>query len=202
LSAAALAATAIGGAFATGGAIHWSRLVALVVTATVLIAGVRHIARRPKDAEALVRTPLALMNRLRRRPAAEGYEHIAGFLGQLRAARLRPARGIVAAIAALLNWLLDAACLWLCFDAVGVHSAPLPAVILAFCAAMAAGTVTIVPGGLGIIDSALVLGLVTAGGVALPAAIATVVVYRLISLGLVVGLGWIAWLRIRSSTSR
>jgi uncharacterized membrane protein YbhN (UPF0104 family) len=201
LSAGALAVTAIGGAFATGGAIHWSRLVTLVVTAAVLTAGVRLIARRPKDAEALVRTPLALMNRLRRRPGAEGYEHITGFLGQLRAARLSPARGIAAAIAALLNWLLDAACLWLCFDAVGVHSAPLPAVILAFCAAMAAGTVTIVPGGLGIIDSALVLGLVTAGGVALPAAIATVVVYRLISLGLVVGLGWIAWLRIRSSTS-
>jgi len=201
-SATALAVITVGDAFATGDAIRWSRLIGLLAAAALLILGVRHVARRPEHAEALIRTPLALLNRLQRRPAVDGYERVSGFLDQLRAARLTPAQGLAAAVVALLNWFLDAVCLWLCFYAVGVHPAPLPTVVLAFCVAMAAGTVTIVPGGLGIIDSALLLGLVTAGGVALPAAIATVVLYRMISFGLIVGLGWFAWLHIRLSVAR
>jgi uncharacterized protein (TIRG00374 family) len=201
-SATALAVIAVGDAFATGDAIRWSRLIGLLAAAALLILGVRHVARRREHAEALIRTPLALLNRLQRRPAVDGYERVSGFLDQLRAARLTPAQGLAAAVVALLNWFLDAVCLWLCFYAVGVHPAPLPTVVLAFCVAMAAGTVTVVPGGLGIIDSALLLGLVTAGGVALPAAIATVVLYRMISFGLIVGLGWFAWLHIRLSVAR
>ncbi|MEV6348251.1 lysylphosphatidylglycerol synthase domain-containing protein [Actinoplanes sp. NPDC051851] len=69
-------------------------------------------------------------------------------------------------------------------------------VLLAFCAGMAAGTITIVPGGLGIIDSALILGLVT-GGVDTPTAIAAVVLYRIISFGFIIGAGWITWLIMR-----
>jgi uncharacterized protein (TIRG00374 family) len=73
--------------------------------------------------------------------------------------------------------------------------------LLAYCAGMAAGTITIIPGGLGLIDSALILGLVT-GGVPTSTAIATVVLYRIISLGFIVGVGWIMWLIIRRHNRR
>jgi putative heme transporter len=197
LSSAALAAITVGGALWAGGATHWSHFVLLVAAALALILGVRHVTRHPS----VVDGPLAAYNRLRRRPAADGRDRIAGFLDQLRAARLRPAHGLVAAALALLNWLLDAACLWLCFQAVGESPAPSATTVLAFCAAMAAGSLTIVPGGLGIVDSALILGLI-AGGVAAPAAVATVVLYRVISFGFIMSLGWIFWLQIRLGAAR
>jgi uncharacterized membrane protein YbhN (UPF0104 family) len=192
LSSAALAAITVGGALWAGGATQWSHFLVLVGAGVLLVVGVRHVTRHPSAVDG----PLATFNRLRRRPATDGRERIAGFLDQLRAARLRPASGIAAATLALLNWLLDAACLWLCFNAVGEHPAASATTVLAFCAAMAAGSLTIVPGGLGIVDSALILGLI-AGGVTSPAAVATVVLYRVISVGFVMSLGWIFWLQIR-----
>jgi putative heme transporter len=197
LSSSALAAITVGSALAAGGATHWQKLVLLLVAAGLLILGVRHVARHPETVESLIRSPLALLNRVRRRPAAEGRERIAAFLGQLRAAKLHLGHGLAAGVFALLNWLLDAACFWLCFRAVGEPAAAPTTALLAFCAAMAVGTVTVVPGGLGIIDSALILGLI-AGGVTVPAAVATVVLYRIISLGFIITLGWVFWLRIRT----
>jgi uncharacterized protein (TIRG00374 family) len=143
-----------------------------------------------------VRAVLARINRWRRRPAEEGLEHARAFLAQLGSARLTPGRGAAAAIMALLNWGLDAVCLWMCLRAISDEPVNVTAVLLAFCAGMAAGTVTIIPGGLGIIDSALILGLVT-GGVAAATAIAGVVLYRIISFGFVIGAGWVMWLVMR-----
>ena len=62
---------------------------------------------------------------------------------------------------------------------------------------MAAGSaLPVVPGGLGVIDSALILGLI-AGGLDAGLAIAGVLLYRAISLGFIIGTGWIFWLIIR-----
>ncbi|MFI1991564.1 YbhN family protein [Actinoplanes sp. NPDC020271] len=197
LSACALAVITVAGALAAGGDADWRHLVGLLTATILLIAGARRIARRP----ALFHGPLAAVNRLRHRPADHGHDRIQDFLTQLRAARLRPARGLAAALLALLNWLLDAAGLWLCFLAIGEPAPGITATLLAFCAAMAAGTVTIVPGGLGIIDSALILGLIT-GGVGAPVAVAVVVLYRLISFGFIIGLGWLSWLRLRHRSTQ
>jgi uncharacterized membrane protein YbhN (UPF0104 family) len=196
LSACALAVVTVAGALAAGGDANWQHLVALLVVAVLLTLGIRRVARHPEHVEPLLRAPLAVLDRLRRRPAADGNERVRGFLDGLRAARLAPGHAAAATSYALLNWLLDAACLWLCFQAIGEHPAEPTAVLLAFCAAMAAGTITVVPGGLGIIDSALTLGLV-AGGVPAAAALAVVVLYRIISLGFIMSLGWLMWLRIR-----
>ena len=196
LSACALAVVTIGSAVAAGGAAHWQHLAGLLVAGVLLTVGVRRVARHPETVEPLLR----LVNRLRRRPAEAGEERVLGFLAQLRAARLSAGNGLAAALFALSNWFLDAICLWLCFRAVGEHPAGLPEVLLAFCAAMAAGTLTIVPGGLGIIDSALILGLI-AGGAGTPAAVAAVVLYRVISFGFIMAIGWISWVRIRRAAA-
>ena len=201
LSAVALAVINTGGALASGGATSWTDSAALLTATAGITLGVRHIARHPATVRSLARRPIAAVNRLRRRPAADGQDRVAGFVDQLRAARLRPVDGFAAVAYALLNWLLDAAALWLCFHAVGEHSLTPTATLLAFCAAMAAGSVTIVPGGLGIVDSALLLGLVT-GGAALPVAISVVVLYRIVSFGFIIGLGWFFWLQIRVCPER
>jgi uncharacterized membrane protein YbhN (UPF0104 family) len=167
-----------------------------VAGATVITLGVRHVATHPATAQWLLHAPIAVFNRLRRHPATDGQDRVSGFIDQLRAARLRPADAIAAVMYALLNWLLDAGALWLCFYAVGEHSPSPTATLLAFCAAMAAGSVTVIPGGLGIIDSALLLGLVT-GGTTLPVAVAVVVLYRIVSFGFIIGLGWYFWLQLR-----
>jgi uncharacterized membrane protein YbhN (UPF0104 family) len=197
LSAAALAVVTAAGALAAGGTPQWHTLVGLAVAALLITLGVRRIARHPEALDPATRIALSYVNRLRRRPAAQGLDGIRGFLDQLRAARLTPGNAAAAGWFALINWLLDAACLWLCLHAVSATGVSPAQVLLAFCAGMAAGSLTIIPGGLGIIDSALILGLVT-GGVATPTAIAAVVLYRLISFGFVIGVGWVTWLAIRA----
>ena len=193
LSTCALGVVTLGSALAAGGATHWQNLLGGLLAAVALLWGVRHLGRHPE----VLRSPLAAVNRLRHRPETDGSDRIRGFVEQLRTARLTLGHGAFAAVLALANWLLDALCLWLCFRAVGEQPAALTVVLLAFCAAMAAGGVTIVPGGLGIIDSALILGLI-AGGVPTSAAVAAVVLYRLISFGFIVALGWLSWLGMRS----
>jgi len=196
LSTCALGVVTLGSALAAGGATHWQHLLWWLLAAVALTLAVRHLGRHPE----VLRSPLAAVNRLRHRPEADGSDRIRGFLEQLRSARLTIGHGALAAVLALANWLLDALCLWLCFRAIGEQPAALTVVLLAFCAAMAAGTITIVPGGLGIIDSALVLGLM-AGGVSTTAAVAAVVLYRLISFGFIMAIGWLSWLRIRRQSS-
>jgi uncharacterized membrane protein YbhN (UPF0104 family) len=186
-SAAALAVITAVSALTAHGTPPWWTLAGLAAAATAATFGVREMARRPSA----VTRALTWANRVLRRPAASGVDRVRGFTEQLHAARLAPRHGIAAAVFALLNWLFDAACLWMCVHAVG---APVPpaAILLAYCAAMSVGTLTIVPGGLGVIDTALILGL-THGGAGTSAAIAIVVLYRLISFGLVVLIGWIVW---------
>ncbi|MFI6074720.1 YbhN family protein [Actinoplanes sp. NPDC051343] len=196
LSAAGLAVVTTASAVAAHGVPDWRTLAGVAAGVLLLTAGIRYLCRDTRRIEPAVRAVLGRVNRMRRRPADDSLDRIRGFLAQLGAARLTPGHGTAAAAHAVLNWLLDAGCLWLCFHAVAGASTNPIQLLLAFCAGMAASTLTIVPGGLGIIDSALVLGLV-AGGAATATAIATVVLYRVISFGFVIGAGWVAWLVLR-----
>jgi len=193
LSTTALAVLAAGGALASDGTPQWYGIIGLTVGIALLVAGVRRISGHPGAVESSAR---AVMARLRRRIPERGLDRVLGFVEQLGAARLTAGRGLAAALFAVLNWVLDAVCLWLCLRAVSDDPIAAVPLLLAFCAGMAAGTVTLVPGGLGIIDSALLLGLVT-GGVPASAAIAGVVLYRIISFGFIIGVGWIAWIVLR-----
>lgn len=195
LSATALAVITVAGTLGAQETLRWPDLAGLVVAALLVTVGVRWVVRRPHIVIRVLGALLGLLNRVRRRSATNGIERVEGFVGQLRAARLSPLQAAAASGFALLNWLLDAACLGACLLAVGGSVSPSD-LLLAFCLGMAASTITLVPGGLGIIDSALTLGLTT-GGVGTATAIAAVVLYRIISFGFVIGTGWIFWLIIR-----
>ncbi len=196
LSSAALATVAVTGALVSGGTPPWYRLAGLLAVAVLISAGIRYVARRPERLEPLIRAALHPLNRIRHRAPDEGLDRIRAFIAQLGAVRLTPGHGLAAAGFALLNWAFDAAALWMCLRAVSDQSISAGPMLLAFSAAMAAGTLTIVPGGLGVVDSALILGLVT-GGVGTATAIAAVVLYRIVTLGFIIGAGWITWLVTR-----
>jgi putative heme transporter len=98
------------------------------------------------------------------------------------------------------NWLLDAACLALCFVAVG-GAVPWGAVLLAFAGSKVVSSIGITPGGVGIVEGGLVATFV-ALGTSGPTAVAAVLLYRVITfVGLVV-IGWAAVALLSAQTSR
>jgi len=200
LSTGAFALISAGSAVAAHGTPPWRTLVALLLAALLLLLGLRWAAARPDRLEAAARLAVAGVNRLLRRSREHGLGQVRDFVTQLRAARLTPAHGAAALGHAVLNWLFDAGALWMCLRAISDQPPSATQVLLAFCAGMAAGSITIVPGGLGIIDNALIVAL-AATGVPVAAAIAAVVLYRLLTLGFVVGAGWLAWLVTRGSAA-
>ncbi len=179
----------------------WHTLVGYAVAALLIAFGVRLLAGRPELLDRPVRAMLAGVNRLRRRPPGHGHDRLLGFVAQLREVRVHPVNFAMAVVLALLNWLFDALCLWLCCVAVGAGEINPVNLVIAYCAGMAAASLPIVPGGLGVVDGALILGLI-AGGLTSPLAVAAVVLYRLISFGFIIGLGWLFWLVIRARTAR
>ena len=108
-------------------------------------------------------------------------------LSSLGSFRLSPLAGSAAGFYALANWVLDVATLALALVAVG---APVPwqGLLLAWAAGALASSARLTPGGIGVVETALASALVAAG---LPAsqAVPAVLVYRLVSLWLLVGIG-------------
>jgi uncharacterized membrane protein YbhN (UPF0104 family) len=98
---------------------------------------------------------------------------------------------------ALLNWLLDIACLAAVCAATGVSVEP-HTVLLGYVAARAAGVLTLLPGGLGVTEIGMAATFAGAG-LAMPAAAAVVAIYRLISYWAVLVVGWCAWLLLNVS---
>jgi hypothetical protein len=141
---------------------------------------------------------LGLLNRLLRRPPERGREAVQRFLEQLATVHVRPGDRLVASGFALANWAFDGLGFALACVAAGLHGNGITPdhLVVAYAAGMAASTISLVPGGLGVVDGALVLGLV-AGGVHTRRAIGAVVLYRLISLGVIGAVGWLFWLTLR-----
>ena len=197
LSAGALLVIGAAGGLLTRHTQTWHTLVIYAVTAVVIAFGVRLVAENPEWLDRPVRGVLGGVNRVRRRPPGHGRDRVLGFVAQLREVRVHPVNFTVAVVLALLNWLFDALCLWLCCVAVGAQGINPVNLVIAYCAGMAAASVPIVPGGLGVVDGALILGLV-AGGLPSAYAVAAVVLYRMISFGFIIGAGWLVWLAIRA----
>jgi uncharacterized membrane protein YbhN (UPF0104 family) len=115
---------------------------------------------------------------------------------RLAVVRPSPTTWTVALTLAAANWLLDAACLIACIAALG---APVPwkGILVAYALTQVAGAFPITPAGLGVIDAGLA-ALLVAYGMQAPAAIAAVVVYRALTLWVLVPVGWGLWWNIRA----
>jgi hypothetical protein len=92
----------------------------------------------------------------------------------------------------LANWLADAGVLAVSILAVGA-AVPWRTLLLVYGLATVVGSLGITPGGIGLVEGTLCLGLVSSG---LPAALAltAVLLYRLVSFWLVSAAGWLVLL--------
>lgn len=167
---------------------------AVAALLTLRLPAVRRLAMR-----AAVRA-VSAAQRLRRKPADAPETVVATVLRELASLRLRRRDWALVVLFAFLNWLGDAACLLLSIRAAGLH-VPLRDLLLVWSAGLAASSAGFTPGGVGLVEAALVAALAGIGMPAAPAAVA-VMVYRLISLWLVILSGWTIFLVIRTRRAR
>lgn len=168
----------------------------LIVASTVLLMlGAGVLRRHPRWRRAASRPFRAVIARLPARQAAR-LAHGTAWLSRLLQVRIPPRHLVVASGHSVLNWVTDGVCLGLCAVAVGVAVHPLP-LAATYLAGMTVSSLPLIPGGLGTVDGALIVGLVASGTRASPA-LAVVVLYRLISFALIGGIGWAVWLVGRS----
>jgi uncharacterized protein (TIRG00374 family) len=155
------------------------------------------VSRRPGVITAAGSAGMRLINRVRRRPRDTGVDQLVTQIESLALIELTVRGRVVVGLSALLNWLLDIACLAACCVAVGANGMTISLVLVAYAAATAASSAAFLPGGLGLVDGALLAALV-AGGVPSKPALAAVLLYRLISFVGVAAIGWVAWLWVHT----
>jgi pimeloyl-ACP methyl ester carboxylesterase/uncharacterized membrane protein YbhN (UPF0104 family) len=197
-SSAAAAIIVIGGGLSSGSGLVIAAAVpgGLLAVAALAVLGVS--SHRPRLYQGLERPAAWLLrhgSRLGRRPAADPRQAAAAWSQRLGVLRL-PASGWLAVTGlALANWLADAAVL-----AVSIHAAgaavPWHVLLLVYGSGVAAQSLAITPGGLGLTEGTLGLALVAAG-LHVSQALAAVVLYRLASFWLVAFTGWLALLCLR-----
>jgi len=158
----------------------------LVVTAAL---GVLFVYERPLAIVA--RHLLGLSHRLVGRPRGDREAHIVALLERIAAVRLRSAGAFVVLAWAFSNWFFDSVCFAVAFLAIG-SNVPWEGLLLAYGAGQLAANLPITPGGLGAVEGSITIALSYFGG-GTTADIAAVLVYRLISFWLVLGVGWSSW---------
>jgi len=197
-SSAAAALIVVGGGLAAGN---------IVVTAVTVPGGVLAVAvlvaavvavRRPRLRGALERPAgwtLRQGSRMLRRPVAEPGQTIQAWAQRLGSLQLSPAGWTTATGLALANWFADAAVLAVSIRATGA-TVPWHDLLLVYGSGIAAQSLNLTPGGLGITEGSLGLALV-ATGLGTSQALAAVLLYRLASFWLVALAGWLVvfWLR-------
>jgi len=109
-------------------------------------------------------------------------------MAELRAVRATGAGWVSASVAAVLNWVLDLLCLTACAAAVDAPVHPMT-LLVGYTTATAAAGLSPLPAGIGVLDAGLVLALTTAGATT-PLALAAVLLYRVVSHGHVLLIGW------------
>jgi uncharacterized protein (TIRG00374 family) len=168
----------------------------LILLAAVRFAPVRKLLTTVTGAMAKA------WSRIRRRDAASATagKGIESLLERAGSVHTTPARYALATLHALRTWTCDCLCLAFAIAATG-HSFPVHGFLLAYCTAMTAAGFGIVPGGIGVVEATLTGALV---GLGLPTARAfpAVLVYRVISLGLVAVTGWAVALRMNNQLRR
>jgi hypothetical protein len=97
-------------------------------------------------------------------------------------------------LSALLNWLAACACLAACIVAVNGH-VPWRGVLVAFTVGQVAASLPITPGGLGVVEGSIT-GLLVAFGMPTETALASVLLFRVVSFWALVPVGWFAWITI------
>ncbi len=160
---------------------------AAVVGLVVVVGAGVVLARR----DAVVRVLDALVRASRRvsgHPRGDLAARVEGVLQDMRAHEISPGDKATVVLLALVAWCFDLACLGSSFAAVR-ETVPWHGLLLAYGVAQIVAVLPIVPGGLGLMEGSLAVILVGYGASRV-AALAAVLVYRLVSYWLAVAVGW------------
>jgi pimeloyl-ACP methyl ester carboxylesterase len=204
-SSAAAALLLVGGALSSGNVAATAAAVPSGVLAVAALVLVGAASRRPRLRGALEGPAAWTLRhgaRLFRRPADDPRQTIRIWAERLGSLRVPASGWITVTGLALANWLADAGVL-----AVSIHAAgaavPWHLLLLIYGSGVAAQSLNIVPGGLGITEGTLGLTLI-ASGLRASQALAAVLLYRLASFWLVAFAGWLVflWLRRRRRARR
>lgn len=177
-----------------------------LVPAVAVVGGIAavllgpHVPAWRRRLERIAVGGVRVTQRLRRKPGEPPETVVASALRQLAELHLRRRDWVMVVCLTFLNWLGDAACLTLSIRAAGL-ACPLRDLLLVWSAGQVAGGISVTPGGVGLVEAALIAAMV---GVGLPAAGAAVAVmiYRLISLWLLLLVGWIFYIVILSRRAK
>src|SRR6266704_3763184 len=168
----------------------------VLAAAVLVVAGAA--ARRPRLRDTLERPATWALRRsagLLRRPAEDPSLIIRAWAERLGSLQLAPSGWMTVTGLGVVNWLADAAVLAMSIRAAG---APVPwhDLLLVYGSGIAAQSLNITPGGLGVAEGTLTLALVATGRGA-GQALAAVLLYRLASLWLVAIAGWLVLFFLR-----
>jgi pimeloyl-ACP methyl ester carboxylesterase/uncharacterized membrane protein YbhN (UPF0104 family) len=192
VSAAAGALVVSGGGLASGNGLVTGFAVpgGVLAVAALLVLGAA--ARRPQLRKALERPAtwaLRHLARLLRRPAEDPGAIISAWAERLGSLQLAPSGWVTVTGLGVVNWLADAAVLVVSIRAAG-GPVPWNDLLLVYGSGVAAQSLNITPGGLGVAEGTLSLALV-ATGLRASQALAAVLLYRLASFWLVAVTGWL-----------
>lgn len=198
VSSAAAALVAAGAGLASGKIPVAAVAVTGAVLAVAVLAGIAAAARRPGLRRALERSAARITRpagRLLRRPVGDPGPAIRAWAERLGSIQLPVPGWMTVTGLALANWLADAAVLAVSIRAAGA-AVPWHSILLVYGSGIAAQSLNVTPGGLGVAEGTLSLAL-AATGLHASQALTAVLLYRLASFWLVAGAGWLVllWLR-------
>ncbi len=191
LMSAGLAVLGLVGALMAGAKTSPYSVVFSVAMLVVFIVLVQYVASHPDGLYVVGARLIRWVNDLRNKPEDTGLARLREVIEQLQAVKMSRRYGAQAFGWSMFNWVADVACL--AFACYAVGDAPgLAALAGAYAASKVVNSISPIPGGLGLVEAALVPALVLAGMPASQAFTATIL-YRLISYVLVVVVGWVVF---------
>jgi uncharacterized membrane protein YbhN (UPF0104 family) len=196
LSNVALAVVAVAGVAVAGGQgaslglVEVIAVIAGVAVVVVVLFMRRGVSTARPLARALTST-IRWRQRLSGRPSGEPSQLARTALERVRLVAPRGGDWWASAALAIGNWAFDVLCLVGAFRAVNAEL-PWRGLLLAYGGAQLASALPFTPGGLGVVEGSLAIGLVAFGG-AEEATVAAVLLYRLLSFWLALPVGWLAW---------
>ncbi|WP_019201134.1 lysylphosphatidylglycerol synthase transmembrane domain-containing protein [Tsukamurella sp. 1534] len=191
LMSAGLAVLGVVGTLAAGAKTSPFSMVFSVGLLIVFFAAAQYISTRPDGFEAVGTRVLHILNRMRGKEEDKGVDKWRETLDQLGSVRMSRRTAATAIAWSLLNWVADVMCLAFACYAVGAHPG-LAALCVAYAASKAVNSISPVPGGLGLVEPALITAL-TWAGMPFSVAISATFIYRLVSYFLVVVVGWVVF---------
>lgn len=186
-----LALLGLGGAFLLGAKDNPFSLLFTLGGFVALLLLAQAVATRPELIEGIGVKVLRWVNSARGKPTETGLRKWRETLAQLESVSLSRRELGEAFGWSLFNWVADVACLAFAAYAAGGHPS-LAGLTVAYAAARAVGSIPLMPGGLLVVEAVLVPGLVSSG-MALPAAISAMLIYRLVSWIFISAIGWVVF---------